>query len=195
MEDTDLNRIQTTESVFLPISREAFEKLYLTPKNPHVTGDLRKKVGNPTPISLLGFLIASTSNACIMMGWRGSGGQGAAIVYVFLSVVTYGDLVLGITMWLIEYSPVFIFFGGMVQIFGGVGEWIIGNTFTCALFFTYGVFCLVFTEWMMGTNEIRNLLYRPWSPSYALFRHWDSFLTDGGFSRGSGESHVPFEFR
>lgn len=35
-------------------------------------------------------------------------------------------------------SPVFIFFGGMVQIFGGVGEWIIGNTFSCALFFTYG---------------------------------------------------------
>lgn len=26
----------------------------------------------------------------------------------------------------------------MVQIFGGIGEWIIGNTFSCALFFTYG---------------------------------------------------------
>lgn len=81
MDDT-LNRSQTTESVFLPISREAFEKLYLSPKNPHVSSDLRKKVGNPTPISLLGFLIASTSNACIMMGWRGSGGEGAAIMYV-----------------------------------------------------------------------------------------------------------------
>lgn len=34
--------------------------------------------------------------------------------------------------------PVFIFFGGMVQIFGGVGEWILGNTFSCILFFTYG---------------------------------------------------------
>lgn len=37
-------------------------------------------------------------------------------------------------------SPVYIFFGGMVQIFGAVGEWIIGNTFSCALFFTYGEF-------------------------------------------------------
>lgn len=36
--------------------------------------------------------------------------------------------------------PVFIFFGGMVQIFGAVGEWILGNTFSCALFFTYGIF-------------------------------------------------------
>lgn len=36
--------------------------------------------------------------------------------------------------------PVYIFFGGMVQIFGAVGEWILGNTFPCALFFTYGTF-------------------------------------------------------
>lgn len=28
----------------------------------------------------------------------------------------------------------------MVQIFGAVGEWILGNTFTCAVFFTYGKF-------------------------------------------------------
>lgn len=27
----------------------------------------------------------------------------------------------------------------MVQIFGAVGEWILGNTFSCALFFTYGI--------------------------------------------------------
>lgn len=79
-QEENLHRTQTAESVFLPISREAFEKLYLSPKNPRVSGDLRKKLGNPTPISLLGFLIASTSNACIMMGWRGAGGQGAAIV-------------------------------------------------------------------------------------------------------------------
>lgn len=28
----------------------------------------------------------------------------------------------------------------MVQVFGAVGEWILGNTFSCALFFTYGTF-------------------------------------------------------
>lgn len=79
--DETLRRMQTAESVFLPISREAFEKLYLNPKSPTVSGDLRKKVGNPTPISLLGFLLASTTNACIVMGWRGAGGNGAAIMY------------------------------------------------------------------------------------------------------------------
>jgi hypothetical protein len=81
--DEHLRRIQTAESVFLPISREAFEKLYLNPKSPTVSGDLRKKLGNPTPISLLGFLLASTPNACIVMGWRGAGGNGAAIMYEY----------------------------------------------------------------------------------------------------------------
>lgn len=110
-----LRRIQTAESVLLPIPRDAFEKLFLSPKIPRA-GNLRRTFGNPTPISLLGFLLASTPGAMMTMGWRGSGGEGGAIL------------------------PVYIFFGGMVQIFGAVGEWILGNTFSCALFFTYGVY-------------------------------------------------------
>ncbi|KAL4862133.1 hypothetical protein BDV12DRAFT_203351 [Aspergillus spectabilis] len=120
-----LNRTKTAESVFLPISRETFEKLYLSPKHPAVAGDLRKKLGNPTPICLMGFLLASTPNACILMGWRGAGGSGGAIL------------------------PVYIFFGGFVQVLGGIGEWIIGNTFSCALFFTYGTFWIV-----QGTTQM-----------------------------------------
>ncbi|KAL4875698.1 GPR1/FUN34/yaaH family-domain-containing protein [Aspergillus karnatakaensis] len=114
-----LNRMKTAESVFLPISRETFEKLYLSPKHPSVAGELRKKLGNPTPICLMGFLLASTPNACILMGWRGAGGNGGAIL------------------------PVYIFFGGFVQVLGAIGEWIIGNTFSSALFFTYGTFWIV----------------------------------------------------
>ncbi|OJJ57943.1 hypothetical protein ASPSYDRAFT_153100 [Aspergillus sydowii CBS 593.65] len=128
-----LNRMKTTESVFLPISRETFEKLYLSPKPPSVEGSLRKKLGNPTPICLMGFLLAATPNSCVLMGWRGAGGNGGAIL------------------------PVYIFFGGVVQLIGGVGEWVIGNTFSCALFFTYGTFWLVQGATLMpffatGTN-------------------------------------------
>ncbi|KAL4812417.1 GPR1/FUN34/yaaH family-domain-containing protein [Aspergillus spinulosporus] len=101
-ETINLNRMKTAES------------LYLTPKHPSVQTDLRKKFGNPTPICLMGFLIASTPHACMLMGWRGAGGNGSALV------------------------PTYIFFGGIVQILGGIGEWIIGNTFSCAIFFTYG---------------------------------------------------------
>ncbi|KAJ0373755.1 hypothetical protein COL922a_014262, partial [Colletotrichum nupharicola] len=129
-----LNRMKTAESVFLPISRESFEKLYLSPKHPSVVGDLRKKFGNPTPIRLMGFLLAATPNACILMGWRGAGGNGGAILWVlFLSQfsVWISDLIDS------RCRPVYIFFGGIVQLLGGIGEWIIGNTFSCALFFTY----------------------------------------------------------
>ncbi|KAJ6036178.1 hypothetical protein N7540_000457 [Penicillium herquei] len=119
-----LRRIQTAESVLLPIPRDAFEKLYLSPKLP-TAGNLRRTFGNPTPISLMGFLIAATPAAMETLGWRGSGGNGGAIL------------------------PVFIFFGGMVQILGGLGEWIIGNTFSCALFFTYGTFWIV-----QGTTQM-----------------------------------------
>ncbi|KAJ5527767.1 hypothetical protein N7513_011926 [Penicillium frequentans] len=119
-----LRRMQTADSVLLPIPRDAFEKLYLSPKLP-AAGNLRRTFGNPTPISLMGFLLAATPGAMQTMGWRGSGGNGGAIL------------------------PVFIFFGGMVQILGGVGEWIIGNTFSCALFFTYGTFWIV-----QGTTQM-----------------------------------------
>ena len=36
-----------------------------------------------------------------------------------------------------------IFFGGMLQIIGAIMEWILGNTFSMCLFFTYGTFWVV----------------------------------------------------
>jgi succinate-acetate transporter protein len=47
---------------------------------------------------------------------------------------------------------VFIFFGGLIQILGGIGEWMIGNTFSCALFFTYGTFHKLLS--MAETNDL-----------------------------------------
>lgn len=74
-----LHRYQTTESVLLPIPRDVFEKLYLSPKTPNA-GKLRSTFGNPTPISLMGFLLAATPTAMLTMGWRGAGGNGGAIL-------------------------------------------------------------------------------------------------------------------
>ncbi|KAK7890525.1 hypothetical protein LTR67_007733 [Exophiala xenobiotica] len=111
-----LRRVQTAESVFLP--REVFEALYLNPER-NVAGDLRKKFGNPTPACLIGFVMAATPYACANMGWRGAGGAGGAII------------------------PTMIFFGGFLQIIGAVMEWVLGNTFSMCLFFTYGTFWVV----------------------------------------------------
>lgn len=47
-----LSRIRTAGSI--SISPELFEKIYLSPQN-KVSGDLRKTVGNPTPVYTLFF--------------------------------------------------------------------------------------------------------------------------------------------
>ncbi|OBT61445.1 hypothetical protein VE03_08949 [Pseudogymnoascus sp. 23342-1-I1] len=70
-----LNKLRTASSVNM--SPELFEKLYLSPQN-MVRGDLRKTFGNPTPIALIGLLLALTPLSCDLMGWRGAGGSGAA---------------------------------------------------------------------------------------------------------------------
>jgi len=114
--DDLLRRVQTADSVFLP--RDVFEALYLNPER-NVAGDLRKKFGNPTPAALIGFVIAATPYACANMGWRGAGGLGGGII------------------------PTMIFFGGALQIIGAIMEWVLGNTFSMCLFFTYGTFWLV----------------------------------------------------
>ncbi|KAF3936193.1 hypothetical protein ABW19_dt0203544 [Dactylella cylindrospora] len=70
-----LERIRTAASI--SISPELFEKLYLTPEN-RVYGNLRKTVGNPTPVAILGFVICLTPLSIDLMGWRGAGGSGQA---------------------------------------------------------------------------------------------------------------------
>lgn len=115
--DTALKRIRTTGS--LSISPELFEKIYLSPQN-RVAGDLRKTVGNPTPLALAGFLLSLTPLSCILMGWRGAGGGGASD------------------------TGVYFFFGGLLMILGSIGEWIIGNTFPFVVFGTFGAFWLSF---------------------------------------------------
>jgi hypothetical protein len=77
LEET-LQQVRTAESIFIP--KDVFEKLYLNPERP-VAGQLRQTFGNPTPLGLVGFLMASTPNAIASMGWRGAGGNGAALLY------------------------------------------------------------------------------------------------------------------
>jgi hypothetical protein len=74
-----LHHIETKDSVFVPMSRATFEKLYLNPKIPH-KAQLHKTFGNPTPIALMGFLVSCLPMACIQLGWRGAGGNGGAIL-------------------------------------------------------------------------------------------------------------------
>ncbi|KAL7904910.1 transcriptional activator of ethanol catabolism AlcS [Trichoderma velutinum] len=109
--------LQPSQSVTM--STELFEKLYLNPSN-KVPGDFRRRFANPTPLALIGFLIASGPLGAALMGWRGSGGDGAATVGAFY------------------------FFGGLLQIIGSLLEWIIGNAFIYVVFGSFGAFWLAF---------------------------------------------------
>ncbi|KAL0261975.1 hypothetical protein SLS55_003410 [Diplodia seriata] len=115
--DEALRRVRTAGSI--SISPELFEKMYLSPQN-QVKGDLRKIVGNPTPLALVGFLLSLSPLSCILMGWRGSGGSGAS------------------------GSATYMFFGGILMIMGSIGEWILGNTFPFVVFGSFGAFWLSF---------------------------------------------------
>ena len=111
--DEALNKIRSANTVTM--TPELFEKLYLNPQN-KVTGDLRSTFANPTPIGLLGFLLAGSPLACAMMGWRGAGGGGVAMVAVYY------------------------FVGGLLMSLGGLLEFFLGNTFSFVVFLGYGKF-------------------------------------------------------
>ncbi|KAK3678472.1 hypothetical protein LTR78_001769 [Recurvomyces mirabilis] len=115
--DGDLRKTDTAGSVVLTM--EMFEKLYLSPAN-KVSGDLRQRFANPTPLPLLGFIVTTACVPSALMGWGGASGGGAATIGVCY------------------------FFGGMLQIIGAVLEWIIGNTFVYIVFGTFGAFWLSF---------------------------------------------------
>ncbi|PHH49140.1 Protein alcS [Ceratocystis fimbriata CBS 114723] len=100
------------------ISPEMFEELYLAPKN-RVAGQLRQTYGNPTPVAIGGFVLTTTPLSMALLGWQGAGGLVAPA-----NVGTY--------LWL----------GGLLLLLGGVGEWLLGNTFPCTVFMTFGGFWL-----------------------------------------------------
>jgi hypothetical protein len=87
----------------ITLSPELFEKLYLTPKVPHV-GDAYKRFANPTPMGFVGFVISTFSFAMVMMGWGGAAG---------LSGV----------------AGIFFFVGPVLLLLGTIFEWVMGNFF------------------------------------------------------------------
>lgn len=67
-----------------------------------------------------GFLLAYSPLIITFMGWRGSGGDGAA---------TVGTL---------------YYMGGLLAILASIGEWVLGNTFPSTFFGVYGGFFLFY---------------------------------------------------
>jgi len=150
--DLALRQIRTAGSI--SISPELFEKIYLSPPN-KVKGELRKTFGNPTPLALIGFLLSLFPLSMILMGWRGASGLGASS------------------------TGFFFFFGGLCMVLGGVGEWILGNTFPFVVFTSFGAFWLSFAATL-----------QPFYNTYTAFKNSANSSSTGqesvGFNVGIG---------
>ncbi|EAA64313.1 hypothetical protein AN8981.2 [Aspergillus nidulans FGSC A4] len=108
----------------ITLSAEQFEKLYLSPMM-RQQPSLARKVGNPTPLALGGFVITTTPLSCCLMAWRGSSGNGIAFI-----------------------GPI-IFLGGLLLLITSILEFILGNTFPCVVFGTIGGFWFAFAATMI----------------------------------------------
>lgn len=97
------------------ISDEQFERLFLSPRT-NVTGDLRKRFANPTPLAIMGFSVGLTPLSAELMGWRGAGEMGTIQGTVGASLS----------------------FGALLLILAGIGEFLVGNTFPMIVFMGYG---------------------------------------------------------
>ncbi|KAH0827696.1 hypothetical protein AYO21_08867 [Fonsecaea monophora] len=103
----------------ISMSPSTYEKIYLSPPNSD-TRELRKAFANPTPLCLLGFIMSLGPLSCDLMGWRGAGGNGSSSIGVFF------------------------FMGGLLMIIGGVGEFILGNSYPFIVFCGFGGWWLSF---------------------------------------------------
>jgi len=149
--DQAIHRIRTAGSI--SISPELFEKMYLSPAN-QVKGDLRKTFGNPTPLALIGFLLALHPLACELMGWRGTGGVGVGAA----TVGTY------------------YFFGGLLMILGSLGEWLLGNTFPFVVFGSFGAYWLTLGATFTPTYAAQSAYGQDTAAYYASFAFYFLFM-------------------
>ena len=100
----DLGLKQTQTISGMTISPELFEKLYITPKTPHV-GDAYKRFANPTPLGFVRFVISTFTFAMVLMGWGGAKGLWGVV-------------------------GIFFFVGPLLLTLACIFEWIMGNFFS-----------------------------------------------------------------
>lgn len=80
------------------------------------------------PSALTGFLLSLTPLSMDLMGWRGVPPTGAAGIGCYIG------------------------FGGLLMLLGAIGEWILGNTFPCVVFGSFGSFWIALAITLMPSS-------------------------------------------
>ena len=104
-----------SRQVTVTLSSEQYERMFFQPGGPS-RGDFAKRLGNPTLLGLLSFLIPYTSTIFVLIGW------GGAVPPTTLVGLT-GD---------------YYFLGGIGMVIAGLAEFILGNTYPFAVFIIFG---------------------------------------------------------
>ncbi|MCJ1305555.1 hypothetical protein MMC08_008369 [Hypocenomyce scalaris] len=102
-----------SRQVTVQMSPEQYERVFFQPTP--ARGDLARRLGNPTLLGVLGFLIPFNTTILCLLQLRGSGPSS------FTGV-----------------SGAYYFLGGIAMNLAGIGEFILGNTFPFAVFCIYG---------------------------------------------------------
>ncbi|KAJ5112208.1 hypothetical protein N7532_000253 [Penicillium argentinense] len=148
-----LQQTRTQGSIQIPA--DLLEQLYLSPET-RVKGRLRQTFGNPTPVALGGFLVCASAHSMTLLGWQGASGLGGANLGCFLYV------------------------GGAIQFLGAIGEWVLGNTFSTVVFFTFGGFWLTYAT-AINPNSGASAEYSPNPHNPALGLSEPGFFATFGF--------------
>jgi uncharacterized protein len=68
------------EALNVSIPADMFDRMFLQAQDQKAAAakGAQKSFANPTPLSVVGFLLCLSPLSCDLMGWRGAGGNGAA---------------------------------------------------------------------------------------------------------------------
>ena len=104
---------QLSRQMTVPLSPEVYERLFFQPTA--ARGDLSKRLGNPTLLGLMGFLIPFQTTMFVLLEWKGASASSLTAI-----------------------SGSMYFLGGIAMNVAAIFELILGNTFPGAVFMIYG---------------------------------------------------------
>lgn len=144
--DSDYNPLSRQHTVSL--TPEQYERLFFQPTA--AKGDLSKRLGNPTLLGLLGFLVPFSSTMFCLLDFQGASANSLA-----------------------SLTGIWYFYGGMAMVLAGLCEFILGNTYPFVVFTIceYSNFIIAWEEQRTDFNRLDGVHWTasayaqdPWHP-------------------------------